>query len=98
MAGTQLKAAEAAAVVNELLDACDGISRTISNVQSTFDAARAGWQGEAAVAGQKASEDWQSEVKRINDRLDEIKETVSEGNKTLTNVDAENVDALTNLI
>src|SRR5690606_2508914 len=99
MAGqTSYNASEASAVINEFLEAINGIQSTIRKVQESFDAARSGWEGEAAVAGQKASTDWQDETDRINKKIDEVKEIVFEGNKTYDQVDPTNVDALTNLI
>lgn len=89
---------EASDVINEFLDAINGIQTTIGRVQESFDAARAGWQGEAAIAGQRASESWQEETGRINQKIDAVRETVLDGNTTYKQVDPTNVEALTNLI
>lgn len=99
MAGQQsFNEKEAAAVINEFLDAINGIQTTIGKVQETFDAARSGWQGAAADAGQKASDQWRTEAADINKKIEAVKEIVFEGNTTYKKVEPENVDALTNLI
>ncbi|WP_431953546.1 WXG100 family type VII secretion target [Nocardia lijiangensis] len=99
MAGQQsFSEKEASEVINEFLDAINGIQTTIGRVQETFDAARSGWQGAAAVAGQQASESWREEAREINKKIDAVKEVVFEGNTTYKQVDPTNVDALTNLI
>ncbi|NKY58352.1 WXG100 family type VII secretion target [Nocardia flavorosea] len=93
-----LEEGAAADVVNRLVDAVDGISTVVGQVQSSFDAARSGWKGAAAAAGQRASDEWTGEAQDLNNKIVALKDTVFEGNKTLANVDEENVAALTNLL
>ncbi|WP_040788671.1 WXG100 family type VII secretion target [Nocardia paucivorans] len=91
-------AKEASEVINEFMEAIEGIRSTVGKVQESFDAARAGWQGDAAIAGQKASQAWQDEATEINQKIDAVKEVVFEGNKTYEQIDPTNVETLTNLI
>ncbi|WP_406272751.1 WXG100 family type VII secretion target [Nocardia sp. NBC_00881] len=89
---------EAADVVNELINSVDAVRRTIDNIGQDIEAAKGGWQGDASGACQAAAEAWGAEAFALNKKLNQLMETVSEGNQTLTSVDASNVDSFTNLV
>ncbi|MBF6211543.1 WXG100 family type VII secretion target [Nocardia puris] len=89
---------EAADVVNEFMEAISGIQTTVRKVEDSFNAARAGWEGDAAVKGQQVATEWQDEAVRINQKIEAIKEVVFEGNQTYSQIDPDNVEALTNLV
>ncbi|WP_328393996.1 WXG100 family type VII secretion target [Nocardia sp. NBC_00416] len=99
MAGqVHLSAPEAAAVVDDLMDAVGSIKTTLARITDDIAASGPGWRGDASKACRDALDAWDAEASELNRRLTELTDTVSEGNRTLTSVDASNVDRFTNLI
>ncbi|MFC9892424.1 WXG100 family type VII secretion target [Nocardia sp. NPDC127579] len=94
---TSFDAAEAAKVVTQYHTAVENIKRTVDAITDTIASAK-GWQGEAKLAGDKTVEAWGQEASDIKRRIQEMNDTIEEGNATLGNVDPDNVANLTNLV
>ncbi|WP_083883709.1 WXG100 family type VII secretion target [Nocardia higoensis] len=75
---------------NDMGDAVAAIRATIGRVNASVESSRAGWQGDASGACQKAVASWEGEAARLNAILDELTTLVGEGDKAYVNLDADN--------
>ncbi|GAB4583219.1 WXG100 family type VII secretion target [Nocardia sp. IFM 10818] len=84
----------------EMADVVSTVKAIMSKITSAVDAARPGFQGEAATAFQGAAQAWDDEAARLNNILNEFETQVGTGIATFKNLDSENESGfktLTNL-
>lgn len=76
----------------ELYTAIDNLRNSVNAVDQASDAVRNGWQGDAAQAFRKVSQDWSDETDRINKSLDEFTKTVEDSLKQVEGLEAATED------
>ncbi|MFC9993675.1 WXG100 family type VII secretion target [Nocardia sp. NPDC127526] len=100
MSGVKSEHDIATAAQGEMADVVATIKSILSKVTSAVDAAKAGFQGDAAAAFQGAANAWDGEANRLNGILNEFESQVGTGIATFKNLDSENESGfktLTNL-
>lgn len=80
---------------SDMSDSVSAIKAIIGRVNTSLEASRSGWQGDASGACQKAVATWEGESTRLNAILDELAMLVGDGNTTYVNLDASNTDLVT---
>lgn len=83
---------------DEMANAVITMRNTITEVITTVDAAKGGWQGDAYDACGRACSAFEDEADRVRAILEEIADMVGEGNKGYEVLEAENQDYFTNLV
>ncbi|MEV6771297.1 WXG100 family type VII secretion target [Nocardia sp. NPDC051030] len=90
----------AVAAQGKMADVIASIKSTLSKVTDAVDAAKVGFQGEAAGAFQTAAANWDTEAARLNGLLSQFEQQVGQGTATFRSLESENESGfkqLTNL-
>ncbi|NNH71873.1 WXG100 family type VII secretion target [Nocardia uniformis] len=88
--------AEANAAKEEMADAVIAVRITINEVTEAAGAVKRGWQGDANLAFDAVASSWEDEAQRLQGILNQMTETVGDGNTKYQAMEADNEDFFKN--